>query len=214
MNKAVHLLLLSAVVAGCSQPAVQRHDWSNFSGPGAEVLKRETLSPPNFPDPIEPFNRSMWALNHAAVVAVVDPISRVYRFIMPSFFRNRIQDFADNLLFPRNFTANLLQGQWRGAGDETLRFTTNTTVGLLGLWDPASHWFNIKASPEDFGQVFSTWGWHSSTFLTLPLLGPSSVRDTVGLIPDTLRRKTILGPSRDRYAAMASFAFLPIIMTS
>lgn len=186
MKHVVQLLLLSAVVAGCSQPAVQRHDWSNFSGPGAEVLKQETLSPPNFNDPIEPFNRSMWALNHAAVVAVVDPISRVYRFIMPSFLRNRIQDFADNLLFPRNFTANLLQGQWRGAGDETLRFTTNTTVGLLGFWDPASQWFHIQASPEDFGQVFSTWGWRSSTFLTLPLLGPSSVRDTVGLIPDTL----------------------------
>jgi ABC-type transporter lipoprotein component MlaA len=185
MKPAVPVLLLVALTVACAQP-VQRRDWSDYTGPGADAFQRDSLPPPNFPDPLEPVNRSMWAFNHAAIVAVVDPLGRVYRLITPRFARDRVRDFAANMIFPRNFFANLLQGHWRAAVDETSRFAVNTTVGIGGLWDPAAHWLGIDAAPEDFGQVFATWGWRPSTFLMLPILGPSSVRDGIGLVPDAL----------------------------
>jgi ABC-type transporter lipoprotein component MlaA len=178
-------LLLSVSVAGCAQP-VQRRDWSGYTGPGAEVFQRETIPAPNFPDALEPLNRSVWAVNHALIVAVADPLGRVYRLVVPRFARDRIKDFAANLVFPRNFAANLLQGRLRRAGTETARFAVNTTVGLAGFWDPATRWFDIAARPEDFGQVFARWGWRPSTFLVLPIAGPSSIRDGVGMIPDAV----------------------------
>lgn len=185
MIRARTLLLLVLLALGCAQPVLRR-DWSDFDGPGAEVLQRETLPPPNFPDPLEPLNRSLWKFNHALIVGIADPVGRVYRVVVPRFARNRIRDFAANLVYPRNLVTNLLQGRLREAGDETARFLVNTTVGLAGLWDPATRWLEIAAAPEDFGQVFATWGWRPSTFVVLPIAGPSSVRDGVGLLPDSV----------------------------
>lgn len=185
MTRAPALLLLIAVASGCVQPVVRR-DWSGYTGPGAAVLQREAVPPPDFPDPLEAVNRSVWGLNHAFIVGAADPVGRVYRVVVPRFARDRLRDFAANLEFPRNFVANLLQGQGRAAGSETARFAVNTTVGVAGLWDPATHWLGIPAAPEDFGQTFARWGWHPSTFVVLPIAGPSTVRDGVGLLPDTL----------------------------
>ena len=179
------VVFLVIVAAGCAQP-VRRRDWSGYSGPGAAAFQREALPPPTFPDPLEPLNRSVWQFNHGFIVGIADPVGRVYRFVIPRVVRDRIRDFAANLEFPRNVVANLLQGEWRGAGDETARFAVNTTVGVAGFWDPATHWLGIEAAPEDFGQTFARWGWHPSTFVVLPIAGPSSVRDGVGLIPDML----------------------------
>ena len=181
--RATALALVVVLGAGCAQP-VQRRDWSGYQGPGAAAFHRETFAPPNFPDPLEPVNRSVWALNHAFIVGVADPVARVYRFVIPSYARDRIRDFSANLAFPRNLVANLLQAQWPSAGDETARFAVNTTVGVAGLWDPATNWLGIPAAPEDYGQVFARWGWQPSTFVVLPIVGPSSVRDGIGLLPD------------------------------
>jgi ABC-type transporter lipoprotein component MlaA len=185
MRRAAALVLLIAAAAGCAQP-VKRRDWSAYEGPGAAVLQREQLPPPGFRDPLEPLNRSVWVLNHALIVGVADPVGWVYRLLIPRFARDRIRDFAANLVFPRNLAANLLQARWRSAGGETARFAVNTTVGLAGLWDPATHWLGIEAAPEDFGQVFARWGWRASTYVVLPVGGPSSIRDGVGLLPDAI----------------------------
>jgi ABC-type transporter lipoprotein component MlaA len=176
------LVLLIALSAGCAQPVLRR-DWSDYTGPGAEAFQRESLPPPSLPDPLEPVNRSAWAFNHALIVAIADPLGRVYRLVVPRFARDRIRDFAANLVFPRNLVANLLQGRLRPAGDETARFAINTTIGIAGLWDRATP-LGIQAAPQDFGQVFARWGWRPSTFLVLPIAGPSSTRDGVGLLPD------------------------------
>jgi ABC-type transporter lipoprotein component MlaA len=185
MVRAAALLLLIAVTTGCAQPVLRR-DWSGYDGPGAAAFHHETLPPPNFPDPLEPLNRSVWAVNHALIVGVAVPFGRVYRFLIPRYVRDRVRDFASNLVFPRNLVANLLQGEWSSAGDETARFAVNTTVGVAGLWDPATDWLGIEAAPEDFGQVFARWGWRPSTFVVLPIAGPSSIRDGVGLLPDAV----------------------------
>ena len=179
------VLLLLAMALGCG-PAVQRRDWSTYEGPAAAAFHRGSPPPPDFPDPLEPVNRSVAAVNHALVVGLVDPLGRGYRAITPRVMRERIRDFGANLVFPRNLTANLLQGRWRQAGDVTARFGINTTLGVAGFWDPAARWFDIAAAPEDFGQVFATWGWRPSTHAVLPVYGPSSVRDGVGLLPDAV----------------------------
>jgi ABC-type transporter lipoprotein component MlaA len=169
----------------CAHP-VERRDWSDFEGPGAEYLQAEGVLPPVFPEPVEPWNRSVDAFNHGLMLGVVAPLASGYRFVVPKVVRRRIQKFAVNLVYPRRLMANLLQGRGGAAGTETLRFLTNTTVGVLGFFDPASHW-GIGAPPEeDFGQVFANWGWERSTFVNLPFAGPATVRDGLGLIPDTL----------------------------
>jgi ABC-type transporter lipoprotein component MlaA len=194
-------MLLLAAISGCAHP-VQRRDWSGYEGPAAEAFQRETLPPPDLPDPLEPLNRSMWALNHALIVGLADPAGRVYRCVVPRFARDRVRDFAANLEFPRNLAANLLQANWREAGDVTARFAVNTTVGLAGLWDPAARWLHLEPAPEDFGQVFATWGWHPSTFLVLPIAGPTTVSAGVGLLPDA-----ILDPATYFFPAGAVLTF-------
>ncbi len=178
------LALAAAFSLACAH-TVERHDWSGYDGPGEQYFHAEELDPPSFPDPLEPANRAISAANHVLIVYVASPLGKVYRFVIPRFVRDRVRDFSANLIWPRNLVANLLQAKWRDAGTETARFGINTTLGLAGLWDPAAHWWSIEPKPEDFGQVFGAWGWRSSTFVVLPLVGPSTVRDAIGLVPDT-----------------------------
>lgn len=185
---AVAVLLL----LGCQVP-VRRADWTRYEGPGAEVLQQEPLPPPNFPDPLEPWNRSVSIVNHAVMLGVIDPLATVYRFVVPAPVRTSLQRFSSNLLYPRRALAFLCQGELRHAWDETRRFGLNTTFGLLGFFDPATA-LGIPSSDVDFGQVLGSWGWRPSTFLVVPLFGPSTVRDAVGLVPDALTNPTFYLP--------------------
>ena len=147
------------------------------------VLEKVVL-PKSVPDPIEPFNRVMWGFNKAVMTGVIKPTSRVYRFIVVKPARTSIGNFGRNLTYPGRLINNLLQGKWHGARDETWRFACNTTVGIIGLFDPATKW-NIPKSDADFGQTFGKWGWSPHCFIMLPIFGPSNERDTVGLAADT-----------------------------
>lgn len=180
---AAGLALALGVTTACSTP-LMRHDWSHYDGPGADSFQRPELQPPVFPDPLEPLNRGVSILNHGLIVGLVDPVGRVYRLLIPRLVRDHVRTFAANLIYPRNLVANLLQGHFTGARDETLRFLVNTTVGGLGFFDPASAW-GIEPAEEDLGQTLAVWGWEPSTYLVLPLFGPSTVRDAVGLVPDS-----------------------------
>jgi ABC-type transporter lipoprotein component MlaA len=164
---------------------VQRRDWSEFDGPGAEYFQREEIDVFDLTDPIEPFNRGSWSFNHGLMVGVVQPLAWVYRTIVPGPARRAVDRAATNLAWPRRLVTNLLQAQWTGAGRETARFAINTTIGLLGLFDPAARW-GIRPSIEDFGQTFARWGWHPSNYLVLPVFGPSTFRDATGSLPDAL----------------------------
>jgi len=177
-------LLLAAFAAGCAHP-VERRDWSSYSGPGAAYFQREEVRPPNVPDPVEPMNRSIAEANHVLMLAAVDPVSRIYRLLIPKFVRQRISDFGSNILYGRRLVNNLLQAKWSEAGEETIRFGINTTLGVAGFFDAASR-FGWEAHDEDFGRTFAAWGWRPSTYVVLPGFGPSTVRDGVGLVPDSL----------------------------
>jgi ABC-type transporter lipoprotein component MlaA len=176
-------LAVLALQVGCA-PTVQQVDWAEYEGPGAHAFHREEVKVPLVDDPLEPLNRSVSVANHAFIV-VADPFVRVYRFVVPRWVRDRVRDFGTNLVFPRRLLANLFQGNLQGARAEVSRFAINTSAGVLGFFDPATDWGH-EGSDEDFGQVFARWGWLPSTYLVLPLFGPSTVRDSVALAPDML----------------------------
>jgi ABC-type transporter lipoprotein component MlaA len=142
------------------------------------------ILPKSVPDPIEPFNRAMWAFNVGLMTDVIKPTSKVYRFVVVKPVRTGIGNFGRNLTYPGRLINNLLQEKWRGARDETYRFVCNTTVGIIGFWDVGTKW-KIPKSDADFGQTFGKWGWKPQCFIMLPIFGPSNERDTLGLGADT-----------------------------
>jgi len=179
----VATVMLLVALLGCAHP-VERHDWTGYTGPGAELFAAPELETPRAADPLEPLNRSLAAVNHVLMIGAVAPVSRVYRLLVPKILRVHIQNFGTNILFPRRLVANLLQGRFEAARDETYRFAINSTLGVGGLFDAASLW-EIESHEEDFGRTFARWGWRRSTYLVLPGFGPSTIRDAIGLIPDS-----------------------------
>ena len=134
-------------------------------------------------DPYERINRGVWAANASLLKGVVHPSARVYRSAVPQSVRGSIKNFGQNVTYPKRLVNKLLQGKWTGAKDETTRFLSNTTVGIGGLFDPATKW-GIAKSNTGFGQTFSKWGWRPKNFIVLPLFGPSDDLNAVGLIAD------------------------------
>ena len=122
--------------------------------------------PESVPDPIEPFNRVMWAFNKGLMTDIVKPTSRVYRFVVAKPVRTSIGNFGRNLTFPGRLINNALQGKWGGARDESYRFFCNTTVGVAGFFDVGTQW-HIPKSDADFGQTFGQWGWRPQCFIML-----------------------------------------------
>jgi ABC-type transporter lipoprotein component MlaA/pimeloyl-ACP methyl ester carboxylesterase len=148
--------------------------------PAAQTI----VLPASVPDPIEPFNRAMWAFDTGLMAHVIKPTSKLYRLVVVKPVRTGIGNMGRNLVYPGRVINNALQGKWIGARDETYRFVCNSTVGVAGFFDVATKW-KIQKSDADFGQTFGQWGWKPNFFLMLPFFGPSNDRDTVGLAADT-----------------------------
>ena len=176
-----NVMLFSILVTGCA--TYQKPDWSQYKGPGKEYFVKEEVQFPEVPDKVEPMNRVLSGFNHGLMTGIVQPFSWVYRSVLPSFARTGIGNAFDNAYYPVRVLSNIFQGKREGAWQETRRFAINTTYGVLGLWDRATE-MNIKPVKEDFGQTFGAWGWRNSNFLTIPILGPSTIRDIVGSLAD------------------------------
>lgn len=138
---------------------------------------------PPLSDALEPVNRSIGFVNHGIMLGIIDPTSRLYRLILPKPVRKCVNNAGHNLAYPVRLVNNLLQAQWSGSWVETKRFGVNTTVGILGLFDPATKW-GIGESVEDTGLTFQQWGWRHRLYLMLPFFGPSSERDVIGKVGD------------------------------
>src|SRR5471030_444223 len=136
-GRSIHILAL-VIPSLCFAPLVRAQ--GNVAGPTNSPAANTVVLPPSVPDPIEPFNRVMWGFNKAVMTGVIKPTSRVYRFVVVKPVRTSIGNFGHNLTYPGRLINNLLQGKWLGARDETWRFVCNTTVGILGLFDPATKW--------------------------------------------------------------------------
>ena len=174
-------LVVLAALSLCLSPFARGQQ--SAAGPTNSPVEKVVL-PKSVPDPIEPFNRAMWNFNVGLMTDVIKPTGRAYRFVVAKPVRTGIGNFGRNLTYPGRLINNLLQEKWSGARDESWRFVCNTTVGVAGFWDVATKW-KIPKSDADFGQTFGQWGWKPHFFIMLPLYGPSSDRDTVGLAADT-----------------------------
>ncbi len=135
-------------------------------------------------DPIEGFNRSMFACTDFLMNWVVDPLGRVYTSILPRPAIEAVDNACLNLEYPGRLFSCLLRAEWQGSWDETVRFFVNTTVGVGGLFDPAGKWWDYYSTESDFGQTFAAWGIGPGCTLVLPLSRAVNVRDTVGSIFD------------------------------
>ena len=137
------------------------------------------------PDPLIGVNTGLYHFNDKMYFWLLKPVARGYKFIIPMEFRSVIVNVFYNIRFPVRFINCLLQGKGRKAGAEFGRFFINSTVGILGLGNVAAHWPVFQTSKEDLGQTFAVWGIGNGAYLTLPFLGPSSLRDGLGRVGDT-----------------------------
>jgi ABC-type transporter lipoprotein component MlaA len=135
-------------------------------------------------DPIQPFNRFSLRITKPLIDWVLVPVGKGYRFLVPVPARRALDRFSYNITYPGRLVSLLLQGELRKSGLETAHFATNTTLGIAGLFDPASG-YGIPTHADDVGKAFARWGIGPGFYVFLPLLGPSSARDSVGRIFDT-----------------------------
>lgn len=137
-------------------------------------------------DPFNSYNRWMTSFNDKVIIYALNPVSEGYAYVIPKPLRVGISNFIDNLKFPVRFVNNLLQGKFQNSSDELERFIINSTVGLAGLMDPATNVMTtpIPAHNEDFGQTLGHYGMGSGYHIVLPFLGPSNVRDILGITGD------------------------------
>lgn len=159
--KILPLMLAATVLAGCTTTHV-----------GTDRLAER--------DPLERFNRGVWAVNQGLDKVVMKPVTKVYRAVAPKPARQGITNFFSNLSEPFSFINNVLQGHGKRATHNLARFIVNTTAGFGGLFDNATR-AGITPAPEDLGQTFAAWGMNGGPYLMLPLLGPSTLRDGVGV---------------------------------
>jgi phospholipid-binding lipoprotein MlaA len=134
-------------------------------------------------DPLEPFNRSIFNFNDRVDRAVVKPVATAYRDVTPKPIRTGVSNVFANLADAWSIVNNALQLKGEAAADSLFRFTTNSVWGLGGIFDVASE-MQIPRHSEDFGQTLGHWGVPAGVYLVLPVLGPSTVRDTVGTVVD------------------------------
>jgi phospholipid-binding lipoprotein MlaA len=134
------------------------------------------VAKPRNDDPWEGFNRKMYAFNDAADKTVIRPVAAGYRKITSANVRRVIGNFYDNIKMPITIVNNVLQGDPRRAARNTGRFVVNTTVGFVGLFDPASE-MNLPLDETDFGVTLAKWGVPDGPYLVLPLVGSTTVRD-------------------------------------
>lgn len=142
-----------------------------------------TAGPANPADPLESMNRSIYSFNEGVDEAIFKPVATAYQNVTPRVARQGVTNFFDNLGDAWSFVNNVLQGQGQGAYNSMVRFSVNTVLGIGGLFDIASE-AGIERRKQDFGQTLGRWGMPTGPYLVLPFWGPSTVRDSAGLVVD------------------------------
>ena len=171
------------VAASAGQAATEAEDdYAALYGPEPAASDDGTAVRPAY-DPWEPMNRRIHAFNNVVDRAVAKPLASAYVAVVPQPMRLGVTNFFDNLSSPRTFVNQLLQGRPRHAFQTLGRFVVNSTLGIGGIFDPASD-LKMKRRSEDFGQTLGMWGWRSSRYVELPLFGPRTLRDALGLAGD------------------------------
>ncbi len=151
-------------------------------------------------DPLEPFNRAIYRFNDAADRHVIKPVAEGYRDHVPQPIRTGISNFFGNLQDVIILLNDLLQLKFEQGASDLARLIVNTTLGVAGLFDVATH-LDLPKHDEDFGQTLGYWGVPPGPYLVLPFLGPSNLRDTVGLGGDIYAHPLFQGLVTDEAAS-------------
>ena len=142
-------------------------------------------------DPFKDLNEKTHNLNQGLDESIATPIAKVYRKITPDFVEVGVTNFTDNIEDINIALNNLLQAKIKDGLSDILRFTINSTIGLLGFFDVASS-IGLPKHAEDFGQTLAVWGVSDGPYIVLPVLGPSTLRDTLARIPEAFMTPLLL----------------------
>lgn len=135
-------------------------------------------------DPFEPVNRCIFKFNEVLDNVLMKPVATVYTKAVPKYGRERVHNVVTNLGEPVDMLNSFIQGNPQEGFTSMWRFILNSTLGVLGIFDFAGHNLNLVHKEEDFGQSMGVYGWGSSPYIVLPILGPSNLRDTFGRVVD------------------------------
>lgn len=166
--------------AGDDATARAESDFNALYGPG--TADRPT-APAKAYDPWEPYNRRMHRFNNGVDRHVAKPLARAYVKVVPRPVRSGVSNFFSNLGQPLTAINSLLQGKPKQAAHSAGRFLLNSTVGIAGVFDPATR-VGLMNANEDFGQTLGVWGWKRSRYVELPFFGPRTLRDVIGMAGD------------------------------
>jgi len=156
------LIMSSLVVGGCATVKDAR------GGPGQRL------------DPWENWNRKVFSFNENLDQYALKPVATVYAKVVPQFVRRSVDNVFANAADAWSAVNNVLQGKWEPAFSDVVRFTTNSVIGIGGVLDVASE-FGLEHHFEDFGQTLGRWGFGPGAYIVWPLIGPSTVRDSIGI---------------------------------
>jgi phospholipid-binding lipoprotein MlaA len=134
-------------------------------------------------DPLERVNRLVYQFNYYFDIYLFLPAVDGYRWVMPDYAEDRVSNFFDNVLEINNLANCILQLKPKATGITAARLAVNSTVGVLGLWDPATGW-GLPRQEEDLGQTLGYYGISNGPYLVLPVIGPSNLRDAIGKVGD------------------------------
>lgn len=159
MTRACLVVAAIACIAGCA---------------GTSATRKEPVNP----DPFERFNRVMYDINDLGDRYLARPVAQAYEAGTPTIFRIGANNFLENLSYPITIVNDFLQGKVAQGGRDLARFAINSTIGLFGLFDPASA-AGLEIHDEDFGQTFAVWGLPQGPYLVVPVFGPYTVSSAV-----------------------------------
>ncbi len=164
------LLVLALPLSGCA---------TTSGGPGQSADSGDD----EVYDPFESYNRVIFRFNDEFDRFVLKPVAEAYSYVLPRPVKNSVSRFFNNLLGPTVVVNDLLQGKLKQSAADTGRFVINSTIGVVGLFDPAKP-LGLTPHNQDFGLTLGVWGLHAGPYIVWPILGPSNLRDSIGLVGD------------------------------
>ena len=183
VNQPAALLALCLLVSACSTLPHTGPDTVAPLRTYDQIVLDGEADPLNVPDAIEGFNRGAYRFNYYFDRDFLRPIVRGYEFVLPPYAQDRVSNALDNIGEFGNVTNNLLQLKLDGVGITLGRLLINSTIGIAGLWDPATP-LGLTRQTQDFGRTLGHYGVGNGSYVVLPMFGPSNARDTAGLAVD------------------------------
>ncbi len=174
------MMSTTLLLGGCASTEKRIEKTADSASVGDSVEKKVEQSPV---DPYEGFNRSMYGFNMKVDKYVLKPVANGYKAVTPEFMQTGVTNFFTNLKGINVVLNDVFQGKFHQSARDAGRFATNSTIGVLGLFDVASE-FGLENNVEDFGQTLAVWGVSQGPYLVLPLFGPTTLRDGSAVVFD------------------------------